>query len=382
MQRISLSSNWQFHLGLIPNGQKFEDQSWRALDLPHDWSMELPRKAGNPSAANGGFFTNGFAWYRKWIDAPPAWKGKKVLIEFEGVYMNAEVWLNGNLLGRHPYGYTSFCYDLTPHLVIGEKNELRVSVDNACHKNSRWYSGSGIYRPVWLWVSSPLHVAHWGIHITTPQVSAGYASVLVHTRVQNETAEGQDVTLRSYILAPDGVTMATSTSTATLSPNAEHQFSQKTHLPAPALWSPETPRLYQVQCEVMVDGKMIDSARQAFGIRSLEIDAQRGLRLNGLPLKLKGGCVHHDNGVLGAASYPRAEERKAALLKANGFNAVRCAHNPPAPAFLEACDRLGLLVIEVKGGNIRYDGATGEWFSGIYAIKDPVLQVTNNRYQL
>ncbi len=346
MQRFPLTNDWQFHLGLIPNGQNFEHQSWRMLDLPHDWSIELPRKADNVSAANGGFFTNGFAWYRKWIEAPPAWREKKILIEFEGVYMNAEVWLNGYLLGRHPYGYTSFFYDLTPYLKIGEKNELRVSVDNTCHKNSRWYSGSGIYRPVWLWVGSPLHVAHWGIHITTPQVSASYASVVVHTRVQNETTEGQDITLRSYIIAPDGVTMATSTSTTTLGPNAEHEFSQKTYLPAPSLWSPETPRLYQVQCEVMVDGKMVDSARQIFGIRSLEIDAQRGLRLNSQPLKLKGGCVHHDNGVLGAASYPRAEERKAALLKANGFNAVRCAHNPPAPAFLEACDRLGLLVID------------------------------------
>ena len=144
MQRISLSSNWQFHLGLIPNGQKFEDQSWRALDLPHDWSMELPRKAGNPSAANGGFFTNGFAWYRKWIDAPPAWKGKKVLIEFEGVYMNAEIWLNGNYLGRHPYGYTSFQYDLTPHLKPGDNLlAVRVNVQQPC---SRWYSGAGIYR--------------------------------------------------------------------------------------------------------------------------------------------------------------------------------------------------------------------------------------------
>lgn len=346
MQRSPLNTNWQFHLGPIPSGSPLDEQAWHAVDLPHDWSIALPRRTENPSGANGGFFTNGFAWYRKWIEAPPAWHGKVIFIEFEGGYMNAEVWLNGNLLARHPYGYTSFTCDLTPHLRIGEKNELRVSVDNACQKNSRWYSGSGIYRPVWLWVGGPLRIAHWGMHILTPQVSASYASVQARTRVLNETAENQDVTLRSYLVAPDGVTMATSTSTAALPPQTEHEFSQKTHLPAPALWSPETPRLYQVLCEVLLDGQVVDSARQSFGIRSLEFDAQRGLRLNGQPLKLKGGCIHHDNGVLGAASYPRAEERKVELLKTSGFNAVRCAHNPPAPAFLEACDRLGLLVID------------------------------------
>lgn len=346
MKPLSFNNDWQFHLGMIPDGQKFEEQPWRELELPHDWSIELPRKAGNPSGSHGGFFTHGFAWYRKLFDTPANWRGKKVGIEFEGVYMNAEVWLNDNFLGRHPYGYTSFFYDLTPYLKPDGSNELRISVDNACQKNSRWYSGSGIYRPVWLWVGDGLHIAHWGVHVTTPQISTTYASVITHTRVQNETAEEQDVVMRSYIFAPDGATLATSTSTATISPGTEHLFSQKTHLPAPRLWSPDTPDLYQVRCEIVADGKVMDGAEQTFGIRSLEVDAERGLRLNGKPIKLKGGCVHHDNGILGAASYPDSEERKVALLKASGFNAVRCAHNPPAPAFLEACDRLGMLVVD------------------------------------
>lgn len=346
MQSFSLNTDWQFHLGPIPRSKNFAEQTWSPISLPHDWSIELPRKADNPSGANGGFFTTGYGWYRKWIEVPEAWREKIVLIEFEGVYMNAEIWLNENYLGRHPYGYTSFVLDLTPHIKPGQPNELRVSVNNACHLNSRWYSGSGIYRPVRLWVGPALHVAHWGIHITTPQVSSSYASVVARTRIQNDSPEAQEVTLRTYLIAPDGVTMATSTSTSTIETHAEHEFSQKTHLPAPSLWSPQTPNLYQLHCDVLVDGKIIDSANQTFGIRSMEIDAQKGLLLNGQAIKLKGGCVHHDNGVLGAASYPRAEERKVELLKASGFNAVRCAHNPPAPAFLEACDRLGMLVID------------------------------------
>lgn len=346
MQRTSFNQNWFFHLGEIPQRQKFEDQHWRALNLPHDWSIELPRKYYHSSGASGGFFPAGFAWYRKVFDAPAAWKGKKVFIEFEGVYMNAEVWLNGNFLGRHPYGYTSFTYDLTPFLKPGEKNELRVSVDNACQPNSRWYSGSGIYRPVWLWVGAEVHIPLWGMYITTPQVSSAYASVAARVRVKNESQEGQDVTLRSYILAPDEQTLSTSTSTASIEPGSEHEFTQKTHLPAPHLWSTETPALYVARCEVVVNGRVVDETHQPFGIRQVQIDAENGLRLNGKPLKLRGGCVHHDNGVLGALSLPRAEERKVELLKASGFNALRTAHNPPAPAFLDACDRLGLLVVD------------------------------------
>lgn len=346
MNRHSFNQDWLFHLGAIADGDKFEGQSWRELDLPHDWSIELPRKYYHHSGAAGGFFPTGFAWYRKFFEAPVEWKGKKAFIEFEGVYMNAEVWLNGNFLGRHPYGYTSFIYDLTPYLKFGEKNDLRISVDNACQPNSRWYSGSGIYRPVWLWVGAEMHIPCRGIFITTPQVSSSYASVAVRVQVSNDSRETQDVTLRSYILAPDGATLATSTSNASIEAGATHEFTQKSHLPAPSLWSPETPALYAARCEMVINGRVVDEARQAFGIRQVQIDPENGLRLNGKPFKLKGGCVHHDNGVLGALSLPRAEERKAELLKANGFNAVRCAHNPPAPAFLDACDRLGLLVID------------------------------------
>ncbi|MBE0696905.1 MAG: hypothetical protein IH586_08270, partial [Anaerolineaceae bacterium] len=179
MQKVSFNTEWRFFLG-DPDHQMMmdaENTAWRSLELPHDWSIELDRDPAAPSTTSGGFFPMGRAWYQKTIDAPEEWRGKKVLLEFEGVYMNAEIWLNENYLGRHPYGYTSFTHDLSPYLKIGQKNLLRVMVDNAAQMNSRWYSGSGIYRPVWLWLSENVHISHWGVRVATPEVSVKAAAV-------------------------------------------------------------------------------------------------------------------------------------------------------------------------------------------------------------
>ncbi|HUV89966.1 MAG TPA: glycoside hydrolase family 2 TIM barrel-domain containing protein [Anaerolineae bacterium] len=356
MQRRRFDQEWRFHLGDIPEGRWREpdDSTWRLVDLPHDWSIELERDPANPSGSAGGYFPMGLGWYRKTFAAPEAWRGNKVRVEFEGVYMSAEAWLNGHFLGRHPYGYTSFWYDLTPYLDVGATNVLKVMVDNACQVNSRWYSGSGIYRHVWLMVAEPVHVGQWGISVTTPEVSPEEAIVRVRTTVENEPApslpsgaEGTyEVIIRSRVVAPDGTMVGTSEARAAIAPGGRHEYSQDVQVANPQLWSPDTPHLYHVETEVLVEDGIVDTATTAFGIRSLHFDAQAGFLLNGQPLKLKGGCVHHDDGVLGAASYDRAEERKVELLKASGFNAVRCAHNPPAPAFLGACDRLGMLVID------------------------------------
>lgn len=371
MKKVSFNQSWRFYLGQPAERpwQEVDDSTWALVDLPHDWSIALPRDAEQPSGSSGGYFPMGRAWYRKTFPAPPEWQGKKVFIEFEGVYMNASTWLNRDFLGRHPYGYTTFYYDLTSYLKLGEPNVLRVRVDNSHQLNSRWYSGSGIYRPVWLLIAEPVHVAHWGVYVTTPQVSTASATVLIRTSVENETDAVKEVTLLSRVLTPDGTSAGVSESTAVIPPGEKHEYVHEIQVASPRLWSPDTPHLYRLETEVKADGQLLDTETTVFGIRSLSFSAERGFLLNGQPLKLKGGCVHHDNGILGAASYPRAEERKVELHKASGFNAIRTAHNPPAPAFLEACDRLGMLVIDEafdcwrEGKNIGdYHVAFDDWW--------------------
>jgi beta-galactosidase len=348
MEKISLDQTWRFYFGdpRERHGGKPDDSAWRVVDLPHDWSIEMERDPSNPSGVAGGFFPMGRGWYHKTLDVPEAWRGKKVLVEFEGVYMNSHVWLDEHFVGLHPYGYTSFVYDLTPYLRYGKPNVLRVMVDNASQVNSRWYSGSGIYRHVRLLIYEPVHVAHWGVYVTTPAVSTAEATVHVATRVENEAGETHEVTLRSRLITPDGSPAGSVENTATIKAGRRHEFAQDMRVTAPHLWSPDTPVLYRLETEVAAGGETLDSQTTWFGVRSFSVDAENGFVLNGKPLKLKGGCVHHDDGVMGAASYDRSEERKVELHKANGFNAIRCAHNPPAPAFLEACDRLGMLVID------------------------------------
>ena len=346
MQRQPFNDGWRFHLGQITRRERSDDADWQPVTLPHDWSIGLERAPENPSGTDGGYFPMGAGWYLREIAAPEEWRGKKVLVEFEGVYMNAEVWLNEHFLGRHPYGYTSFTVDLTPFLRLGEVNVLRVSVDNACQVNSRWYSGSGIYRPAWLLVAEPVHVAHWGVYVTTPEVSPAAATVRARTTVENETETTQDVVLRSRIVAADGRHISEAMKLVTISAGDRTELTQDVSVPDPQLWSPDAPALYRLETELLAGGRTVDTEATTFGIRTLRFDAEAGFLLNGQPVLLKGGCVHHDNGVLGAASYPRSEERKVALHKASGYNAIRCAHNPPAPAFLDACDRLGMLVMD------------------------------------
>jgi beta-galactosidase len=347
MQKQSFNHGWQFKLG---NASIWEtakpDDGWQTVTLPHDWSIELDRDPNAPNGVSVGFFPMGMGYYNKAIEAPQEWQGKKVLVEFEGIYMNAEAWLNENYLGRHPYGYTSFVFDLTPYLKIGQANMLRIKVDNSHQGNSRWYSGSGIYRPAWLYVAEPVHVAHWGVAVTTPEVTMEKATVQAQVRVVNESSAAQAVVVQSSIYGQDGQVVALPEARATLPAGQAHEFTASQVVNDPQLWSPETPNLYRLETLVQVNGKTVDTETTTFGIRSIAWNAQEGFLLNGQSINMKGGCVHHDNGIMGAASHPRSEERKVALLKASGHNAIRCAHNPPAPSFLEACDRLGMLVID------------------------------------
>ncbi len=357
--RASLNStvlfdwHWRFHRGGAQGAERsdFDDSKWRDLDLPHDWSIEeLPSTHSpfNPDAisqVSGGFTTGGTGWYRKTFTVPNEQKGKRILIQFDGVYMNTEAWLNGQLLGSHPYGYTSFWFDLTDKVRFGVGNVMAVKVKNE-GENSRWYSGSGIYRHVWLKTLELTHVAQWGTYITTPEVSASSAKVNVKTKLLNESEQPARITLVTRMVDSKGQEAARVESKQTIEPNARYEFDQNTNIKSPALWSPESPVLYTAISEVYRGQQSTDRVETKFGIRTLSFDAVRGFLLNGKPLKLKGGCLHHDNGPLGARAFDRAEERRVELLKASGYNALRLAHNPPSPAFLAACDRLGVMVID------------------------------------
>lgn len=345
-ERQLLDHDWKFLLG-DPAGAEaaaFNASAWRTLDLPHDWSIEGHIDAKNPAGGSGGYFPTGVGWYRRGLTAPASWTGKRVSIEFEGVYMNASVYINGHDLGMHPYGYTSFFHDLTDYLKPGA-NVLAVRVDQSKQRNSRWYSGSGIYRHVWLNVTDPVHVAPWGVSITTPEIGVR-ARVAISTRIANDSSMPARVTLRTLVYAPDGVPAGESAANVTFGANQSIALDQELRVANPMLWSPESPKLYRAVTRVIRDGENVDEVATPFGIRTLGWSVARGFQLNGKTIKLAGGCVHHDNGPLGAAAFDRAEERRVQILKDAGFNAIRCAHNPPSPAFLDACDRLGMLVMD------------------------------------
>jgi beta-galactosidase len=363
--------NWKFFLGDASEAKSkdFNDENWRKLDLPHDWSIEGKVHPKNPTKGGGGYFPAGIGWYRKTFNAPQEWKGKNISIYFEGVYMNSEVFINGKSLGIYPYGYSSFSYDLSPYLNFENENVIAVRVDNAQHVNSRWYSGSGIYRHVWMMATDPIHVAHWGVAITTPEVSSKKASVQIKTWVKNETDLPQNILLKTQILSANSKNVGNHQTQITLPAHSEKEISQIISVSNPSLWTPETPHLHVAQSQIFKDKKVVDDTKTTFGIRSIKFTAENGFQLNGKTVKMNGGCVHHDNGCLGAAAFDRAEERKVELLKVAGFNAVRTSHNPPSEAFLEACDRLGLLVMDEsfdcwKIGKNSNDYAKyfGEWW--------------------
>lgn len=340
--------DWKFYLGDASEAKanNFNDESWRKLDLPHDWSIEGQIQPKNPTGNAGGFFPAGIGWYRKTFKAPAEWRGKSISIYFEGVYMNSEVFINGKSLGVYPYGYSSFSYELTPYLDFDKENVIAVRVDNSQQVNCRWYSGSGIYRHVWMVVTNPVHVAQWGVGNSTPEVSSKKATVQVKTLVKNETASPQSVVVKTQLWNKSSKSVGNGQVQMVLPANSEKEITQTINVSNPLLWTPETPDLYQAQVQVIKDKKVLDDTKNSFGIRSIKFTAENGFQLNGKTVKINGGCVHHDNGCLGSAAFDRAEERKIELLKAAGFNAVRTSHNPPSEAFLEACDRLGLLVMD------------------------------------
>ncbi len=347
-QSLNADAQWKFIQDDVEGAEQpgLNDADWRTVDLPHDWSIESAPDPKNPTASGGGFFPAGVGWYRRTFTPPASWKGKQVRVEFDGVASNATVYLNGKALGVHPYAYTSFGFDLTPGLMLGETNLLAVRVDNSQQPSSRWYMGAGIDRHVRVVVTEPVHVAPWGVFVSTPEATAASAKVMVRVKVENAGSDAGDVTVKTKLYGAGDKVVSEGTSSLQVAAGAGADAALEIAIVRPALWSPEKPVLYRAVTEIQKSGKTVDSVETTFGIRTLSWSVDKGLLLNGKSIKMAGGSVHHDNGPLGSAAFDRAEERKAELLKAAGFNAVRTAHNPPSPAFLDACDRVGLLVLD------------------------------------
>lgn len=346
--RNNFDAGWEFFKGDIQGAETvaFDDSQWRKLDIPHDWSIEGPYDAKAPAGAPCGFLPCGIGWYRKTFHLDPECEGKRVFIEFDGVYMNSDVWINGHHLGYRPNGYLGFQYDMTPYLNQDGPNVLAVRVDNSLQPSSRWYTGSGIYRHVWLTVANRVHVAHNGTYIHTPEITPDVATVSMKTVVQNDGAAPVEVSLVNTIVDSDGGRVTRQTSQFALPAHGVFECPQTLEIPQPRLWSTETPELYTMRTEVFdEEGELVDIYETAFGVRTIQFDANEGFTLNGEKLILKGMCNHHDLGPLGAALWDEALERRLRMLQEMGCNSIRTSHNPFSPQFMDMCDRMGILVV-------------------------------------
>ncbi len=348
-KRVSFNNDWRFQLGDVSRAQDvdFNDSQWRRLDLPHDWSIEGEFSEQNPAGTGGGALPGGLGWYRKTFTVPLTAKGKLIFVEFDGVYRNSEVWINGHYLGKRPYGYSTFEYELTEDLIYGGgPNVIAVKVDNSQQPNSRWYSGSGIYRNVWLTTLDPVHVEHWGTYVTTPEVNAREATIVVNTKVNNSSKSAAPVNLTTIIQDANGREVARAAQKAVAGKDSHAEVSQTLKLASPILWSDEQPYLYRVVSQLVQGGRIVDRYETPLGVRTFRFDVDKGFFLNGKPVKIRGVCNHHDLGSLGTAVNTRAIERQLEMLKAMGVNGLRTSHNPPAPELLELADHMGFIVMD------------------------------------
>ncbi len=348
-ERTNWDRAWRFALADSASMARsdYDDSRWRLLDLPHDWAIEGDFSAANPSGAGGGALPGGTAWYRKHLYVDRLDKAAdRYYIHFDGVYMNSTVYVNGHALGTRPYGYSSFRYDLTPHLKEGD-NVVAVRVDNSDQPNSRWYSGCGIYRHVWLERKEAVGIAHWGIFVNPLLQKDGRALFTVLAYVGNETDRPADVRLQHTLLAPDGHLLATAKQNIRLKPRqTDVQNVQSLKLSQPEVWDIDRPTLYRVRTDLIVDGRTVDSQTTVTGVRDFRFDPATGFWLNGRHVKINGVCQHHDLGCLGAALNEDALHRQLKTLKLMGCNAIRCSHNPPAPELLDMCDSMGFIVMD------------------------------------
>jgi beta-galactosidase len=340
---------WKFYLGDAPNAQleNFPDVTWRSLTLPHDWSIEGKFDEHSPATTGGGALTGGIGWYRKTFTMPAQSKSRKIFVDFDGVYMNSEVWINNHYLGKRPYGYSSFRYDLSPYLKFGrDKNVIAVKVNNTPQPNSRWYSGSGIYRNVWLITTNKIFVDHWGSFIITHSVSEKAATIHIETSIKNFESFQPSISVTTIIYNASGKEVERKVNSSLSLKDTATLIKQDINISSPALWSIEDPSLYRAVTQLIRNGKVYDEYATTFGIRYFEFDADNGFLLNGKRVKINGVCNHHDLGCLGTAVNFRALQRQLEILKNMGCNAIRTSHNPPAPELLTLCDSMGFIVLD------------------------------------
>jgi len=392
---LSFDEDWRFHLGEMSRAMTpwLDDSAWRRVRLPHDWSAEGP--FGPEHGSGNGYAPGGIGWYRKRFRLDSAWKGRVAVLEFDGVYANSEVWINGHFAGRRPYGYSSFEVPLTPYVFFGERaNVAAVRVDHSREADSRWYTGSGIYRRVRLRITDRLRVAPRGVFVVAARVGREEAEMRIQTVLTNSLAEGRAVQVEHRVFSPDGKEAARAVATLRVGAKGRAEALSTVKIARPILWDVDSPRLYSLVTEVRDAGRLRDRVRTVFGIRTFRFDPAAGFFLNGRPLKLKGVCLHHDAGCLGAAVPREAWERRLRTLKEIGVNAIRTSHNPASPELLDLCDRLGFLVIEEafdeftppknkwvggwnRGAPSRY--GYGEWFAEWAArdLRDMILRDRN-----
>ena len=340
-------ANWLFSRGDFPSAmmRAFDDSVWQQVNVPHDWSIAGPFRAEYGSG--NGYAPGGIGWYRKYFKMDSNQKDRAVAIEFDGVYDWSEIWVNGQFVGGRPYGFSSFQFDVTPFIKFGsDNNVIAVRVDHSRFADSRYYTGSGIYRNVRLVITDKLRIAHWGTWVTTPKIKRDSAVIRVETTVENGSADKRKFSLESNIVAPGDEIVASLTTAKSATGNSTQTLVQEMTILRPQLWSPDSPKLYTLKSRVKSGGTVVDETETPFGVRTAAFDTDRGFFLNGVSTKLKGVCLHHDAGSLGAAVPEKVLERRLRRLKEIGVNAIRTSHNPPDPELLDLCDRLGFLVMD------------------------------------
>jgi len=350
-QRVitSFDADWKFIKQDIAQASaaNYNDKSWRSLNVPHDWSIEYPFNRANTSGRGGGYVETGIGWYRKSFVLNATESNQQFFIEFDGVMMNSDVWINGYHLGKRPYGYISFQYELTKHLNFGKDktNVLAVRADNSLQPASRWYTGSGIYRHVKLISTGTTHIDKWGVFVTTPKISTDKATVHTQIQVLNQSAASNNIVIETSIIAPNGLVVSNNQSKLSIAAAQQKIVDQDLSVAQPQLWSLEKTNQYTAIVTVKAGNKIIDTYKTIFGIRTIQFDAEKGFLLNGNAVKIKGVCLHHDGGAFGSAVPLGVWEKRILALKELGVNGIRTSHNPVAPEFLSLCDQLGMLVM-------------------------------------
>lgn len=390
------NNGWKFHLSDVKNGgdPQLDDSKWRSLDLPHDWSVEGTYSPDKASCQ--GYLQGGIGWYRKSFFMPTENKNKKIFIYFEGVYNRSEVFVNGKLIGNRPYGYISFMFNLTPYLKFGENNVVAVKVDHSEETDSRWYTGSGIYRNVYLVTASPVHLGLWGVYFKAKNITNTKAEAEIQSTIVNESESAVKIQVINEIIDPANEKVVARTSAEQKTEAGKTiTLTLTAHIPNPKRWSVDQPYLYRLRTIVKRNGKITDQNEQKIGFKTLTFDSDNGFALNGVWMKVKGVCIHHDAGVLGSAVPPEVWKRRFLTLKELGCNAIRLSHNPQAPEVYELCDELGLLIMDeafdewehpkrkwIKGWNVGTPGYEGsseffkEW--GDKDLEDMVLRDRNH----